>query len=110
LIHGKASLSQGASLLATIYELSREFSGLIFKGSSGFHAPFQEAERFLGLGQDAVHEILLTTFDQVQEIAENLNVELNKDRDLIEIMEKANKALSQISEKMSAFEGLMPRN
>ena len=107
LLHGKASLSQDAPLLARIYELSREFSGLISRGTSGFHTPFQEAERFLGLDQDVIHEILLTTLGQAQEIAENLNVELNKERDLMEIMEKANKALSQISEKMSNYEELI---
>jgi HD-like signal output (HDOD) protein len=107
LLYEHASLSQSAPLLAKISELSREFSGLITGGPSGFHTPFQEAERLLGLDQDVIHEILLTTFDQVQEIAENLNVELNKERDLMEIMEKANKALSQISEKMSEYEGLI---
>ena len=46
----------------------------------------------------------MTTFDQVQAIADNLDVELNRERDLMEIMEKANKALSQISEKMSEYQ------
>lgn len=103
-LYGQAALSQDAPLLAKIYELSREFSGLISQESASFHTPFKEAERFLGLSQDVINEILLTTFDQVQDIADNLNMELNKERDLFEIMENANKALSQISEKISGYQ------
>lgn len=103
LLYGQAALSQDAPLLAKIYELSREFSRLISQGSAGFHTPFKEAERLLGLDRDMINDILVTTFDQVQGIADNLSVELNRERDLMEIMEKANKALSQISEKMSEY-------
>jgi HD-like signal output (HDOD) protein len=104
LLYGQAALSQDAPLLAKIYELSREFSGLISQESAGFHTLFKEAERFLGLHRDVINDILLTTLDQVQEIADSLNIELSKERDLMEIMEKANKALSQISEKMSEYQ------
>ena len=104
LFYGQAALTQDAPLLAKIYELSRELSSLISQGSAGFHTPFNDAERFLGLNRDVINDILLTTFDQVQDIADNLNVELNRERDLMEIMEKANKALSQISEKMPVYQ------
>jgi len=104
LLYGQAALSQDAPLLAKIYELSREFSRLISQEPAGFHALFKEGERFLGLHRDVINDILLATFDEVQDIADNLNVELNQERDLMEIMEKANKALSQISEKMSAYQ------
>ncbi|UCG99728.1 MAG: HDOD domain-containing protein [Deltaproteobacteria bacterium] len=103
LFYGQDALSQDAPLLAKIYELSREFSRLISKESAGFHTLFKEAERVLGLHRDVINDILLTTFDQVQDIADNLNVEVNKERDLMEIMEEANRALSQISEKISEY-------
>jgi len=105
LLYGQAALSPGAPLLAKIYELSREFSGLVSQGPAGFDTPFEEAERSLGLERDVINDILLTTFDQVQDFADNFNVELNQERDLMEIMEKANKALSQISEKISGSQG-----
>jgi HD-like signal output (HDOD) protein len=104
LLYGQAALPQDAPLLAKIYELSRELSSLISQGSAGFHTPFNDAERLLGLNRDVINTILLATFDQVQDIADNLNVELNRERDLMEIMEKANKALSQISEKMPVYQ------
>jgi signal transduction histidine kinase len=104
LFYGQAALSQEAPLLAKIYELSREFSHLMSQESAGFHTLFKKAERVLGLDQDVINDILLATFDQVQDIADNLNVEVNKERDLMEIMEKANMALSQISGKISEYQ------
>ncbi len=104
LFYGQAALSQDAPLLAKIYELSREFSHLMSQESAGFHTLFKKAERILGLDQDVINDILLATFDQVQDIADNLNVEVNKERDLMGIMEKANMALSQISGKISEYQ------
>ena len=104
LFYGQAALSQDAPLLAKIYELSREFSHLMSQECAGFHTLFKKAERVLGLDQDVINDILLATFDQVQDIADNLNVEVNKERDLMEIMEKANMALSQISGKISEYQ------
>jgi HD-like signal output (HDOD) protein len=104
LFYGQAALSQDAPLLAKIYELSREFSHLMSQESAGFHTLFKKAERVLGLDQDVINDILLATFDQVQDIADNLNVEVNKERDLMGIMEKANMALSQISGKISEYQ------
>ena len=104
LLHGKAALAGDAPVLAKIYELSRGLSSLISQGSIGFHTPFDDAERCLGLSRDIINDIILATFDEVQDIADNLNVEVNRERDLMEIMEKANKALSQISEKMPVYQ------
>ncbi len=109
LFYGKAALSQDAPLLARIYELSRDFSSLICQESEDFPNIFKKAKEFFGLSPDAINDILLTTFDQVQNIADNLNVALNKEKDLMEIMEKANKALSQISGKMLECQK-MPEN
>jgi len=104
LLYGENALSENAPLLSRIYELSGKFSHLISHEAAGFHAPFIEAERILGLKRDAINDILMETFEQVQDIADNLNVEVNKERDLLEIMEKANKTLSEISEKMTGYD------
>lgn len=108
LLYGESAFSDNAPLLSKIYELSGKFSHLILLNATGFHAPFIEAERTLGLKRDEINDILMETFDQVHGIAENLNVELNKERDLLEIMEKANKTLSEISEKMSGYDEKRP--
>jgi HD-like signal output (HDOD) protein len=101
LIYGQAALSQNAPVLAKISELSREFSCLLSQENAAFHTLFQDAEQFLGLDRDVITDILVGTFTEVQDIADSLSVEVNKERDLMEIMEKANRALSQISDKIS---------
>jgi len=103
-LYGKAALSRDAPILAKIYELSRGLSGLMSEGTSGFQVPFQEAEELFGLHEDDVNSILLTTLEQVEDIAKSLDLEVNKERDLMEIMEKANSALARISDKMAEFQ------
>jgi HD-like signal output (HDOD) protein len=101
LLYGKAALSEDAPEIARVYELSREFSCLLSQESKGFDAFLDDGKRILGLPAYAVNDMLVAAFDEVQEIAESLSVEVNKERDLLEIMEKANRALSQISDKIS---------
>jgi nitrogen-specific signal transduction histidine kinase len=51
-----------------------------------------------------MNDILLHTFNQVESIAENLRLEMDRDQDLLEVMEKANSALSRISERIMAYD------
>ena len=46
-------------------------------------------------------EILISTFTQVEDIANSLNIEVNSEKDLLLLMEKANQALSRISAQIS---------
>lgn len=38
-------------------------AGIEMEKKAGFHTPFKEAERFLGLHWDVINDILLVTFD-----------------------------------------------
>ena len=51
-----------------------------------------------------INDILISTFEHVEEIAASLSVEINKEKDLLAIMEKANQALGRLSEKISTQE------
>jgi hypothetical protein len=84
-----------------ICNLAKSFSGLLSIESKKFHSIYEDVERSFGLDQDTISDILIMTFGQVEEIAGHLKLELNKKKDLMAIMEKANMALSQISEKMN---------
>ena len=84
-----------------ICELAKSFSGILSLESKRFHSIYEEAKTYLGLEQDKISDILIMTFGQVEEIASNLKVELDKEKDLMAIMEKANMALSHISEKVT---------
>jgi hypothetical protein len=101
-----ASSPQEITPMTKLCELARSFSGVLYLENKEFHSLYEEAERSLGMKQDMISDILIATFDQVEEIASNLNVELNKDKDLMSVMEKANYALSLISEKLSGKENI----
>ena len=95
---GDAALSAGAPLPAKVYELSRQFSKVLEQESVCFTTIFESAERIFGLNQDVMVETIMSTFKQVEDIALQLNLELNSENDLLKIMDKANRALSTIME------------
>lgn len=83
--------------LREICRLARLFSQTLLKRDVAFTTFFREARRCLGLKHDEVQEILLSTFAEVEEGAKSLRVEIDKEKDLLSIMEKANAALAEIS-------------
>ncbi len=108
-VYGDAALDEGVPSLAKVCELARLFSRILFQRSKGFHSLFREAAKpSISLHPEVINDILLATFEQVQDIAENFKLDLNKEKDLMEVMEKANRALSQISEKMTEFQDTAP--
>ncbi len=96
--------------LARVCESARVLSNILLRRSAGFHSLFREGNEKLGLSDETINDIVLATFEEVQDIAESFRIEMNKEKDLLELMEKANRALSQISEKMSHLqqEGSLP--
>ena len=97
---GRASV-ETASPLARVCESARVLSNILVRRSSDFQALFSEAHESFGLGNDVINDIILSTFEEVEDIAESLKIETNKEKDLLDLMEKANRALSQISERIS---------
>ncbi|MBW1671500.1 MAG: HDOD domain-containing protein [Deltaproteobacteria bacterium] len=95
--------SEQAALIQ-ICEQAGSLSKLMFMKSFEFHSLYDEVEKFPGLTQDMINDILIYTFEKVEEIAASLSVEINKEKDLLAIMEKANQALGRISEKISTQE------
>jgi HD-like signal output (HDOD) protein len=120
-IYGDAAKSESAPPLVRICELARVSSRILFHESTGLHEIFEEMESVFGLDQQVVNNVILATFEQVQSIAESVKMEVDREKDLMEILEKANKALSQISEmvyrdalqtpvrRLPAFEDLQER-
>jgi len=96
----------GLHPLARLYEQSRVLSRILAPTSEAFHLPFLEAEKSFGLDQNVIQDILVFTFEHVQDIANDLNLKMNRERDLVEIVENANRALSRISEKLFNAEGI----
>jgi HD-like signal output (HDOD) protein len=101
--YGAAARDANAPLLCCLCELARLFSKMLFEKSQDFDSFFSEARSALKLDQETIEEIVFATFRQVDEIAASLRVEIDREKDLMEVMEKANSALTRISEKMSKY-------
>lgn len=94
----------GCSPLSTVCELARIMSMSLLGRSKDFHDLFRDAKDWLGLGENAINAAILSVFQEVDDIAENLKIEMDKEKDLLGLMEKANQALSGISEKISMMQ------
>jgi len=92
------------SPLSTICELARNMSMSLLGRSKDFHDLFRDAKEWFGLGENAINAAILSVFQEVDSIAESLKIEMNKEKDLLGLMEKANRALSGISEKISLMQ------
>jgi HD-like signal output (HDOD) protein len=101
---GKQVMSKEALPLARICELARMFSHAMLHKETDFHMLFINVRESLNLSDEVTNDIILTTFEQVEEIAESLKLELNKERDLLELIEKANQSLGRVSEKMTTYQ------
>lgn len=86
--------------LALVCDMAREFSELICEKSMDWQSAFGMAEGTYHLDRDILADILVSAFDEVQEIAESLKVEMDRQHDILELVEKANRALSALSEKI----------
>lgn len=102
-VYGEAARKSSVPLLCAMGEMARLFSLMLTNEAVEFDSFFNEAEKTLKLHTEAIHETILDTFHRVQKIAESLKVEINKERDLMEVMEKANRALIRISERMARY-------
>jgi HD-like signal output (HDOD) protein len=96
-----AIIEEELPLLVKLCALASSLSGILFHGSGEFNDIYREAYGYLGINQDIINEILIKTFDQVEEIGRNLRVEFNKEKDLLMIMGNANEALSRLSARLT---------
>ena len=96
-----AIMEEGLPLIIRICDLAGTLAGILFHGSGEFHDIYTDADKGLGINQEIINDILIRTFEQVEEIGRNLSMELNKEKDLLLIMENANEALSRLSDRLS---------
>jgi HD-like signal output (HDOD) protein len=99
-----AIMEEGLPIIVKLCVLAGSLSGTLFHGAGEFHQIYLDAEKFLGISQEVINDILIRTFEQVEEIGKNLSVELNRDKDLLRIMENAHEALSRLSDRLSRKE------
>lgn len=102
--YGEAAMDQKAAPLTRVCELARVLSYAMLHRETDFHTLFSGARELYGLSDDVINDIVVTTFEEVDEIAESLKIEFNKERDLLELIEKANQGLGRISEKINRYQ------
>ena len=88
------------SELTLVCDMARQFSELICEKSVEWQPLFSDAEARYGLDYDVLTDIIVSAFDEVQEISESFRLEMSRKQDLMGLMEKANRALSELSERM----------
>lgn len=94
----------GCSQLSNVCELARVMSISLLGRSKDFQELFRDGKEWFGLGENVINAAILSVFQEVDAIAENLKIEMNKEKDLLGLMEKANYALSGISAKISMMQ------
>jgi len=109
---GKDALSKEQPGLVRVTELARTLALDLVRDGRDVRGLFERGERVLGIEPEDVGEILATTFHHVEGIARSLRVELDRERDLLDVMERANRALGEMSKEMerfrSPFDGALP--
>jgi HD-like signal output (HDOD) protein len=99
-LHGEKALRSDTPELAKICEQARILATLVFHKEHDFSSLYQEANQTFNIDREILDDILLETFDQVQEIADQLKLELDGERDLLDLMEKANRALGLLTTQL----------
>jgi HD-like signal output (HDOD) protein len=96
------TLRQGGSPhdLARICNIASELSAFICGSKVEFQEVFERMENIHGLARSVVNEVVATSMGLVNEIAETITLEIDSSRDEIELMEKANRALINLSKRL----------
>nr|HDN01090.1 HDOD domain-containing protein [Deltaproteobacteria bacterium] len=106
----KTSVKNGEqAALIKICEQAVILSKFMFMKSFEFDSVYNEVENSTGLTKDMINEMLIYAYEKVEEIAVGISVEVNKEKDLLAILEKANQALVRISEKITTQEIYLER-
>ena len=89
--------------LARVCEFARVTSAAMLSRDARFTDIFHKAGNYFNLPEYVMNDIVLAIFEQVEGIAASLKLEVDRERDLLELMEKANGTLARISERISSF-------
>ena len=80
LCYGDSARKAEAPALARVSDLARELTESMFQGTKDLGTFLQEAAAQAGMGQEALNDILVGVFDQVQGIAQQLRLELDREK------------------------------
>jgi hypothetical protein len=97
------TLHEGVDAIAPIVlvtEIAREFSALICDDAQQWAPIFDKAEAVYGISSDVLSEMLVTTLEGVDAIADSLKVAIDAQKDATVLIKKANISLNELSARM----------
>ncbi len=100
--YGPPALEPEAPILCQISELCRTAAENFFGENGDFYFTYETANRLFRLQQNQLNQILSETFTRVEETAKPLQIEIDSQKDIMEVMEKANRALRKINDDMES--------
>jgi hypothetical protein len=99
-VNGKEAIS-GKLSLCGVCEVARVWAEGLFSETRDFGTLFLEVGQSFGLDRDTVNDMVFGILEQVEEISKTLRMTVDRERDLLALMEKANRALGKLSERIS---------
>jgi signal transduction histidine kinase len=85
-----------------VCEVARQWAERLFSETIDFHSLFFDVKQSFGLDKDTVNDMMARAFEQVEEISKVLRMRVDRETDLLALMEKANRALGKLSERISS--------
>jgi HD-like signal output (HDOD) protein len=95
-IFGPKAMEEGTSDFCKISEIARICTQLFFGGRDDF-VLLKEIAGLLHMDFDRVSEILSEAFFKVEEFARELRLQINPDQDMLDVMGKADRALTKFN-------------
>lgn len=90
--------------IAIVSEVAREFAALICEESLEWAPLFRKAESVYGIHQDVLSDILVSTLEEVNTIADSLKVAVDPQQDAVSLVKKANTSLSDLSARVLVWQ------
>ncbi|MCX8109856.1 MAG: HDOD domain-containing protein [Syntrophorhabdaceae bacterium] len=98
--YGEGLQSKPILSLPAICRIAGRLTALICYAKAGFQEVCDLVVTRYGLKGDTLYDALVRSLEEVEGIAENLNVQVARDKDMLALMEKANKALGELSQQI----------
>lgn len=92
----------GVSPLSKICRASGKISALICYSKTDFGMVYEDVQHLIGINQEIINDVMLSAFNEVGQIADVLRVRVEGEKDLLGLVEKANRALHRLNEEIIA--------
>ncbi len=89
--------------LALLCDTALRFSYLLSEKAAAWHIMFTETETTYGIKSSVLTPLLVSALEEVQELSGSLKVEMSRERDLIQLLEKAEYTLQKLTNTIAEW-------